>query len=79
MSPRGQRCSATFGSLARTGIYGDDGAGRPTGNPVVDGGTVATDAGGPILKTFTISKTLSATTLFWLAYVPSDAGYGLTP
>ena len=62
------------GTLARLGIYTAGSTGRPD-TLVLDAGTVATDSTGG--KEITISQTLTADTLYWLAVV-GNGGFGLT-
>lgn len=59
--------NGSLGSVARLGIFNDNGSGKP-GTVLLDAGTVATNTGaGATPREIAISQALAASTWYWLA------------
>lgn len=66
-----QRANGAAGTVHRFGLYADDGNGRP-GALLADGGSVAADSGGFVVKAATVNYVIPTDGLYWPAGVTNS-------
>lgn len=65
----GEVTAGAVGSTLSLGIYASDSNGRPTGDPVLDAGTI--DGNSATAQELTVSFAAAMDTLYWLAALPA--------